>query len=95
VAQNVSDFKRGRVRNMTLFLVTNHLLLNIKHNIIKISERGYLSGTALGYGLNDRGVLVPKGAWNFSLHHSVLYYLLYSRVSVFENFLYPSSKNNM
>jgi hypothetical protein len=30
-------------------------------------------GTALGYGLDDRGsrVRLPAGAWNISLHHRV------------------------
>jgi hypothetical protein len=32
-------------------------------------------GTALGYGLDDRGsrVSFPEGAGNFSLHHSASY----------------------
>jgi hypothetical protein len=32
-------------------------------------EQGWLSSTVLGYGLNDRGVPVPAGVGNFSLHH--------------------------
>jgi hypothetical protein len=34
-------------------------------------EQRQLSGIALGYGLDDRGVRVPVGAGNFSLHHRV------------------------
>jgi hypothetical protein len=32
---------------------------------------GRLSGIALGYGLDNRGVRVPAGAGNFSLYHRV------------------------
>jgi hypothetical protein len=31
----------------------------------------YLSGIALGYWLDDRGVRVPTGVGNFSVHHRV------------------------
>jgi hypothetical protein len=39
--------------------------------IIVVQELGQLSGIALDYGLDDRGVRVPAGAGNFSLHHSI------------------------
>jgi hypothetical protein len=32
---------------------------------------GELSGIALGYGLDDRGVRVLAGVGNFSLHHRI------------------------
>jgi hypothetical protein len=46
------------------------ILLN---KILKNMEPGWLSGVALGYGLDDRGsgVRFPAGAGTFSLHHRI------------------------
>jgi hypothetical protein len=47
------------------------MLLFLNASCKFLSGPGLLSGIALGYGLNDRGVQVPAGAGNFYLHHRV------------------------
>jgi hypothetical protein len=44
-----------------------------KYQITSLSGEGprQLSGTALGYGLDDRGVRITAGAGNFSPHYRV------------------------
>jgi hypothetical protein len=52
------------------FAMQTFACLSYNKHII-ITEPGYLSGIALGYGLDDRGVRVPTKGGNFSLLHCV------------------------
>jgi hypothetical protein len=45
-----------------------------QHITLSLIDRGHKTvfcGVALGYGLDDRGVQVPAGVGNFSLHRRV------------------------
>jgi hypothetical protein len=58
-----------QVENTVASFLQSHFLYMVKDNKIRDSS----VGTALGYGLDDRGsrVRFPAGAGNFSLHHRV------------------------
>jgi hypothetical protein len=52
--------------------VSSRLKEELTLNLGQYMAKGeWLSGIALCYGLEDRGVRVPAGAGNFSLHHRV------------------------
>jgi hypothetical protein len=65
----------GAIPTLPRYVLTAWCLVKAQGQLYRLhlldTSSGYLSGIALGYELDDRGVRVLAGAGNFSLHHRV------------------------